>query len=70
MLMQMLQKHHHLHERLYGVSIHMDLAFYETSSKIGECIEFSHGSEKCQNLPVIRSLEDVDADAEETSPPT
>ena len=42
MLMPMLKKHHHLHECLYGVSIHIDLAIYESSSKIGECIEFWH----------------------------
>ena len=60
----------HLHEGLYSVSIHIDLAIYDTSSKIGASIEFSHGLENCQIVPVMRSLEEGDADAEETCPPT
>ena len=69
MVMQMPKKPAHLHECLYPVSIHIDLAIYDTSSKIGASIEFSHGFENCQIVPVMRSLEHGDANAEETCPP-
>ena len=53
--MQMPKKPAHLHEGLYSVSIHIDLAIYDTSSKIRACIQFSHGLENCQIVPVVRS---------------
>ena len=36
--MQPLKKDHHAHESLYAVTTHIDLAIYETSSKIGTCM--------------------------------
>ena len=57
MLMQMLKQHDHVHECLYFVSIHIDLAIYEISSKIGTCIEEWHTFKSLHRIGVHWTIE-------------